>query len=345
MKILITGAAGFIGYHLTKSLVQKGYDITTIDSINTYYDTNLKYERLSNLGIERHAIHENIVTQSIRYPLLKFIQLNIADVKVFPNALSGADFNIVIHLAAQAGVRYSITNPQAYLESNMIAFANILEYCRHTKVKHLIYASSSSVYGNNPKVPFLETDNTDYPVSLYAATKKSNELMAHTYSHLYDIPVTGLRFFTVYGPWGRPDMSPILFAKAILDEQPIKVFNNGNLKRDFTYVDDVIDGIVLLLDAPPPIKSITSSGQSIPPYRIFNIGNNRPVQLLHFIDVLEQSLQKKAIKEMLPMQQGDVYETYANINALHELTGYEPKTSIEQGLPKFVEWFRSFYNL
>jgi UDP-glucuronate 4-epimerase len=345
MKILITGAAGFIGYHLTKFLLDKGHEITGIDSINAYYDTSLKFDRLADLGIDKSLVEQSKSIKSTRYSSFQFIQLNIADSTVFPNALNNVYYEIVIHLAAQAGVRYSITNPQAYIESNLVAFANILEYCRHSHVKHLIYASSSSVYGNHIEAPFHETANTDHPVSLYAATKKSNELMAHTYSHLYDLPVTGLRFFTVYGPWGRPDMSPILFAKAIMTDQPIKVFNHGNLKRDFTYVDDVVDGISRLLDAPLPQKSVTSSGHSTPPFRIFNIGNNRPVQLLHFIEVMEQSLNKKAIKEMLPMQQGDVYETCASVDALHELTGYTPSTSIEQGLPKFVAWFRSYYNL
>jgi len=344
MKLLITGAAGFIGYHLTKSLLEKGYEVTGIDSINDYYDTSLKFDRLADLGIEKEAIQEKVTTGSVRYPLFQFIQLSIADNSVFPKTLNGVQYDIVIHLAAQAGVRYSITNPQAYIESNLVAFANILEYCRHSNVKHLIYASSSSVYGNNTDVPFHETANTDHPVSLYAATKKSNELMAHTYSHLYNLPVTGLRFFTVYGPWGRPDMSPILFAKAIMNDQPIKVFNHGNLKRDFTYVDDVVDGIARLLDAPIPQKVEHETGHTTPPYRIFNIGNNTPVQLLHFIEVMEKSLNKKAIKEMLPMQPGDVYETYASVDALHALTGYSPKTSIEQGVPRFVEWFRSYYN-
>jgi UDP-glucuronate 4-epimerase len=344
MKLLITGAAGFIGYHLTKSLLEKGYEVTGIDSINDYYDTSLKFDRLADLGIEKEAIQKKVATGSARYPLFQFIQLSIADNSVFPKALNGVQYDIVIHLAAQAGVRYSITNPQAYIESNLVAFANILEYCRHSNVKHLIYASSSSVYGNNTDVPFHETANTDHPVSLYAATKKSNELMAHTYSHLYNLPVTGLRFFTVYGPWGRPDMSPILFAKAIMNDQPIKVFNHGNLKRDFTYVDDVVDGIARLLDAPIPQKVEHETGHTTPPYRIFNIGNNTPVQLLHFIEVMEKSLNKKAIKEMLPMQPGDVYETYASVDALHALTGYSPKTSIEQGVPRFVEWFRSYYN-
>jgi UDP-glucuronate 4-epimerase len=343
MKILLTGSAGFIGYHLTKRLLENGHEVTGIDSINSYYDVNLKYDRLLDLGINKELIKENISVESSRYLAFKFFQLNIAFSDVFPVLFQDEKFDLIIHLAAQAGVRYSITNPQAYVESNLIGFSNILEYSRQTKIKHLIYASSSSVYGNYTDLPFKETATTDQPVSLYAATKKSNELLAFSYSHLYDLPVTGLRFFTVYGPWGRPDMSPFLFANAILNDKPIKVFNNGNLRRDFTYIDDIVNGINGLVEAPVPEKKLDQTGKIQAPSRIFNIGNNSSIQLLDFIEIMENALGKKAIKEMCPLQQGDVFETCANVDALNELTGYSPQTSVDTGLIKFIEWYKSYY--
>jgi UDP-glucuronate 4-epimerase len=345
MKILLTGSAGFIGYHLTKRLLENGHEVTGIDSINSYYDVNLKYDRLLDLGINKVSIRENISVESSRYLSFNFLQLNIAFSDVFTSTLEGEKFDVIIHLAAQAGVRYSITNPQAYVEINLIGFSNILEFSRQIKVKHLIYASSSSVYGNYTELPFKETANTDQPVSLYAATKKSNELLAFSYSHLYDLPVTGLRFFTVYGPWGRPDMSPFLFANAILNDKPIKVFNNGNLRRDFTYIDDIVHGINGLVEASVPQKKLDQTGKIQAPSRIFNIGNNSSIQLLDFIEIMENALGKKAILEMYPMQQGDVYETCASVEELNKITGYTPSISIGQGLPLFVKWFRSYYKL
>jgi UDP-glucuronate 4-epimerase len=344
MKILVTGAAGFIGYHLVKKLSQQGYDVIGIDSINDYYDVGLKYDRLGDLGIDKKLIQDDNPLQSSLFANFKFVRSDMANATSLSNIFKTEHFDIVINLAAQAGVRYSITNPQAYINSNIIGFYNLLECVRNNNIQHLIYASSSSVYGINPDVPFKEDFRTDSPVSLYAATKKSNELMAYTYSHLYGIPMTGLRFFTVYGPWGRPDMSPILFAKAIVAGKPINVFNNGNLSRDFTYIDDIVDGIVKILGSPPPVSGPGHSGEIVPPYRLFNIGNNSPVKLMYFIELIEKALKKKALKEMLPMQQGDVYETYADISALEKYMGYKPLTHIEDGVDKFVAWFRSYYN-
>lgn len=341
MKILVTGAAGFIGYHLAKNLVDQGYKVIGLDSINDYYDVNLKYDRLAELGIYKEKITLNNTIDSSIYANFQFTQMNLKDVKELNLLFEKFSFDVVINLAAQAGVRYSISNPLDYIESNVTGFFNILECARHYSIKHLIYASSSSVYGINSDVPFKESLNTNHPVSLYAATKKSNELMAYTYSHLYGIPMTGLRFFTVYGPWGRPEMAPVLFAKAITNNQPIKVFNYGNLSRDFTYIDDIILGVDKVLKLPVPTPSLTNP--SSPPYRIFNIGNNSPVKLLYFIELIEKALGKEAIKELLPMQQGDVYETYADITALKEFSGYEPVTTIESGVAQFVKWYKEYY--
>jgi UDP-glucuronate 4-epimerase len=343
MKILVTGAAGFIGFHLAKKLVALGYEVMGLDSINDYYDVNLKYDRLAEAGIHRESINWNLLVPSQLHPNYQFVQMNLKDTKELNQLFEQQQFAVVINLAAQAGVRYSLSNPMAYVESNVTGFLNILECARAFKIGHLIYASSSSVYGITDDVPFSEEHNTDKPVSLYAATKKSNELMAYTYSHLYGIPVTGLRFFTVYGPWGRPEMSPILFAKAIASDQPIKVFNEGNLSRDFTYVDDIVAGVCKVLALPAPEKANAASQHPLPPYRIFNIGNNAPVKLMYFIELMEKALGKEAKKEMLPMQQGDVYETYANIEALHKWAGYTPSTNIETGVAKFVEWFNQYY--
>jgi len=339
MNVLVTGAAGFIGYHLVKKLATEGYNVMGLDSINEYYDVNLKYDRISQLGINRADIAYNKIVKSSVYPSLTFVQLNLTDQENLNTNFENCRFDVVINLAAQAGVRYSITNPLEYIDSNILGFINILECCRNNEIKHLIYASSSSVYGMSDEVPFVETSNTDHPVSLYAATKKSNELMAYTYSHLYKIPVTGLRFFTVYGPWGRPDMSPILFANAIENDQPIKVFNHGNLSRDFTYIDDIVNGIYSILSAASPVQD--ENGK--PAYEIYNIGNNNPVELKRFISVMEEAMGKEALKEMYPMQKGDVYTTYANIDALNRKVGYQPSTSIEDGVGKFVAWYKSYY--
>ena len=344
MKILVTGAAGFIGYHLSKNLVQNGLDVVGLDSINDYYDIELKYARLADLGISRSFIDVGAVTNSQQFQNFRFVKIEMEDADQMNNLFEAEKFDIVINLAAQAGVRYSISHPQAYINSNIVAFFNILECARNYNIKHLIYASSSSVYGINSDVPFKENFNTDRPISLYAATKKSNELMAHTYSHLYNITTTGLRFFTVYGPWGRPDMSPILFAKAIMKGTPISVFNNGDLSRDFTYIDDIIDGVCKVLDSPAPLAETDRTGSILPPYRLFNIGNNSPVKLMYFIELIEKVLGKKALKEMLPMQQGDVFETYADISALEQLVGYKPTTKIEEGVEKFAKWFMTYYS-
>lgn len=345
MKILVTGVAGFIGFHLAIRLLKNGFNVIGIDSINNYYDPRLKLDRLGILGIEESNIQEGKFSSSNLFSSFSFMKLNIADAKLFPITLHDVDFDVVIHLAAQAGVRFSITNPQSYIENNLVAFSNILEFCRNKNVKHLLFASSSSVYGNNSMAPFTESSNTDQPVSLYAATKKSNEVMAYSYSHLYNIPTTGLRFFTVYGPWGRPDMSPFLFANAILKGQPIKVFNHGNLKRDFTFIDDIVDGIFSLVKSNPPLTQINVEGNIFPPFRILNIGNNSSVDLLYFIEVMEVALGKKAVQEMCEMQQGDVYETCASVDDINRLVGYKPKVSIEVGVPIFVNWFKNYYKL
>ena len=329
MKILITGSAGFIGFHAVKKFLELGHEIVGIDNINDYYDTNLKKSRLQQISSTR----------------FKFIKADFADNLAVKKVFNDHVFDRVIHLGAQAGVRHSITNPNDYVNSNLIGFVNILEAARYAKVPHLVYASSSSVYGMNKKIPFSENDNVDYPISLYAATKKSNELMAHTYSHLYNIPTTGLRFFTVYGPWGRPDMAYFLFTKAILDGKEINIFNNGEMERDFTYIDDVINGIIKITDRPPSINSNppSDSQNTSAPYKIYNIGNNKPENLLYFIEIIEKCLGKKARKNFLPMQPGDVVRTYANIDNLYNEIGYKPITHIEEGLQKFVDWYKSYY--
>jgi len=332
-KILVTGAAGFIGYHLSKQLCKNNFNIVGIDNLNNYYDVKLKEDRLEQLNL---------------FDNFKFIKIDLVNKDSIFKLFEQEKFDYIIHLAAQAGVRYSIENPYAYIDSNISGFINILEACRNYPIKHLIYASSSSVYGANVKQPFSENDNVDHPVSLYAATKKSNELMAHTYSDLYKIPTTGLRFFTVYGPWGRPDMAYFSFTKDILEGKEIKVFNNGNLERDFTYIDDIVSAIEKLIDISPNeipdwdrIKAEPST--SFAPYRIFNIGNNQPVKLMDFISTLENLLGKEANKKFLPMQQGDVYSTFADISKLSEVIGYKPTTSIKQGLEKFVDWYMNYY--
>lgn len=337
-NILVTGAAGFIGYHLTKNLLELGFSVYGIDNLNTYYDVILKYDRLKELGIatEEDAFLRHKETQSTTYDYFKFHQIDLVDEQSINRLFRENTFDIVINLAAQAGVRYSIDNPRIYVQSNVVGFINVLEACRENKISHLIYASSSSVYGNAKKVPFSETDNVDNPVSLYAATKKSNELMAHTYSHLYGLKTTGLRFFTVYGPWGRPDMAPFLFTKAILDNLPIKAFNFGDLLRDFTFISDIIDGIV-------KIVHLNSNESEKTKYNIFNIGNNNPVRLIDFIKAIEVNCKKDAILEMYPMQPGDVYQTYADISKLNEAVCYEPSVDIDKGVEVFIKWYREYY--
>ncbi|WP_299626104.1 NAD-dependent epimerase/dehydratase family protein [uncultured Tenacibaculum sp.] len=335
MKILITGAAGFIGFHLCERLLkEEEIQIIGIDNINNYYDVNLKYSRLKELGIPRKEAEEfNNYVFSKKYENFKFIRLNLEDSKELSSLFKKEGFDIVCNLAAQAGVRYSLENPNAYIQSNIVGFANILECSRHNKIKHLIYASSSSVYGANTKVPFETTDVVDTPVSLYAATKKSNELMAHTYSHLYNLSTTGLRFFTVYGPWGRPDMAMFLFTEAIIKGEPIKVFNYGKMERDFTYIDDIVEGVRRIL-----LKDLKTREK----YKVYNIGNNNSVKLTDFIDEIELKLNRVAKKEMLPIQPGDVYKTWANVEDLINDYGYNPNTPIKEGISRFIDWYKRY---
>lgn len=333
MKILVTGAAGFIGFHLCRKLLSSGHSILGLDNINDYYDVSLKYDRLKELGVVADNHSENVYVQSELYENFRFIKSDIVDKQHLYRICQTEKFDVICHLAAQAGVRYSIENPDAYVQSNLVGFLNVLECCRNFTVNHLVYASSSSVYGMNSKIPFSESDKVDSPVSLYAATKKSNELVAHAYTHLYGFATTGLRFFTVYGPWGRPDMSPMLFAEAISNSKPIKVFNNGDMERDFTYIDDIVNGLVRIVE-----KEI---GDYRNTYEIYNIGNNNTVKLMDFISVLEREFNKKAIKLMMPMQMGDVKKTWANVDKLIEHYGYKPTTSVELGVEKFVEWYKA----
>lgn len=335
-KVLVTGAAGFIGMFTTKRLLEDGYKVIGIDNVNDYYDQSLKEDRLKILN---------------EYDNFTFIKGNLADNDMVKSIFEDNNIKYIIHLAAQAGVRYSLINPQAYVESNINAFVNILEAAKSNEVRHLIYASSSSVYGANKKTPFSTSDDVDHPVSLYAATKKSNELMAHTYSHLYNLPTTGLRFFTVYGPMGRPDMAYFSFSDKIINNEPIQVFNHGNMRRDFTYIDDIVDGIISLLDKIPTRNECNydylnmTPEDSYAPYRVYNLGNNKPVELKEFIETLEKHLGKTAEKEYLPMQPGDVKETYADIDKISEATGYSPTTSIDVGLEQFVKWYKDYYNI
>lgn len=331
MKVLVTGAAGFIGFHLVKALLSKECFIIGIDNLNNYYDVQLKKDRLK------------ILDQSLSEDNFRFIELDLADREAMARLFVEHDFDIVINLGAQAGVRYSIENPHAYMDSNMIGFLNVLEGCRHTKVKHLLYASSSSVYGMNIKQPFSTEDRVDYPISLYAATKKSNELMAHTYSHLYNIPTTGLRFFTVYGPYGRPDMAYFSFTKKILAGEQIDVYNNGEMQRDFTYIDDIIEGITRIIDK-VPLPQNSPATTAIAPYQIYNIGNNQPVTLRRFITAIESACGEKAKVNLLPMQPGDVPITYADIDELMKDIDFKPETSIEDGIENFVTWYKEYYS-
>jgi len=360
-KILITGAAGFIGSYTVARFAENGYDIVGLDNINNYYEPQLKFRRLDIQGITPNAVEidgklsqDNFpwykFIKSSRWSNYRFIRINLEDTNAMAMLFANEEFDIVISLAAQAGVRYSIQNPYAYIESNIDGFINILEGCRHNKVKHLVYASSSSVYGLNGKVPFSEHDGIAHPVSLYAATKKSNELMAHAYSKLYNLPTTGLRFFTVYGPWGRPDMSPFLFIDAILHDRPIKVFNNGDMWRDFTYIDDIIEGIVRISDVIPTgnvdwDETRPDPSTSPAPYRIYNIGNSQPTRLMDYINCIERAIGREAKKDFLPMQPGDVYQTYADSSALAEVTGFKPCTDLQEGINKTVDWFKSLYKV
>jgi UDP-glucuronate 4-epimerase len=345
MKLLITGTAGFIGFHLTNRLLKEGHEVIGLDCINDYYDVNLKYARLAKAGISRESIAYNKLVSSSSNPRYRFIQMKLEDRENLNTLFREEQFDGVCNLAAQAGVRYSLTNPYAYIDSNIVGFLNILEACRHNRIKHLVYASSSSVYGLNENIPFSEKDNVDHPISLYAASKKSNELMAHTYSHLFGLPTTGLRFFTVYGPWGRPDMALFIFSKAILEGKPIQVFNNGEMERDFTYVDDIVEGIFRVLTGEPPKGNPEWNGMkpdpssSPAPYKIYNIGNNKPVKLMDFVHAIEENTGKKAIIEYMPMQAGDVRKTWANTTNLSANYQFYPNTSVQDGIKEFVTWF------
>jgi UDP-glucuronate 4-epimerase len=348
MKILVTGTAGFIGFHLAQRLLERGDTVVGIDIINDYYDVELKYDRLLETGIDaRHAIYGQTI-KSTKYPNYTFIKLDICDSKKLTSCFENSHFEAVCNLAAQAGVRYSITNPSAYIESNIKGFLNVLECCRNFNIKHLIYASSSSVFGLNQKMPFSVHDNTNHPVSLYAASKKSNELMAHAYSSLFNLPTTGLRFFTVYGPWGRPDMALFMFTKSIIEGKPIEVFNNGEMKRDFTYIDDIVEGVIRVIDS-PAMANLTwdakypDPASSKVPYAVYNIGRGETVSLLDFINEIEIHTGIKAFKKMLPMQDGDVVDTLADIEDLRNMLHYQPKVSVQKGVYNFVNWFNSYY--
>lgn len=334
-KILVTGAAGFIGFHLSQHLLVRGDKVIGIDNLNNYYDVALKKARLSLLKKQDN---------------FRFFQLDLSDKIAIENLFEEHNFDIVVNLAAQAGVRYSLKNPHAYVDSNLVGFINILEGCRHHNVKHLVFASSSSVYGANTQIPFSVHDNVDHPVSLYAATKKANELMAHTYSHLYNLPTTGLRFFTVYGPWGRPDMALFIFTKNIIEGKPIDVFNYGKMQRDFTYINDIIEGVIRVMDNTAKSNPNWNSNKPDPatskaPYKLYNIGNNQPVELIRFIEVIEDCLGIKAVKNLLPIQPGDVPTTYADVDDLFKDVGFKPSTSIEIGIANFINWYKVFYNI
>jgi UDP-glucuronate 4-epimerase len=350
MKILITGSAGFIGFHLAQKLLQRGDEVIGLDSINDYYDIKLKYSRLSELGINQGKIEYNKKVTGDKFPNYSFIQLDLKDRENILDLFQKEKFHSVCNLAAQAGVRYSLQNPFAYIDSNINGFINLLEGARHHEVAHFVYASSSSVYGLNETMPFSVHDNVDHPISLYAASKKSNELMAHTYSHLYKLPSTGLRFFTVYGPWGRPDMALFLFTKAILEDKPIDVFNFGKMRRDFTYIDDIVEGVLRVIDNIPkgnpnwnPLKPDPSSSKA--PYKLYNIGNNNMVELMDYIKEIEKNLGKEAQKNLLPIQDGDVPATWANVDDLVRDLAYRPNTSIQKGIKNFIDWYREYYKV
>lgn len=338
-KILITGAAGFIGFYISKALLNNGHAVVGLDNINDYYDVSLKFNRLKELGIhDKEASVFNQLCKSEKHDNFSFVRMNLENREEFPKLFANEKFDVVCNLAAQAGVRYSLENPESFVDSNLVGFLNILECCRNFKIKHLVYASSSGVYGLNKKVPFSTDDNVDHPISLYAATKKSNELMAHTYSHLFNIPTTGLRFFTVYGPWGRPDMAMFLFTDAIVNNKPIKVFNYGKMERDFTFIDDIVEGVVRILEK--PINNRIANNQL---YKLYNIGNNNSVNLLDFIKEIELNLNIKAEKKLLPIQPGDVERTWANVDDLINDYDYKPTTTIKHGVKAFVAWYKSYY--
>jgi len=328
MPILVTGAAGFIGYHTSQRLLERGEAVIGLDIVNDYYDPALKRARLAELA---------------KYDSFRFLEVDFADHKALTEALDGEDFDRIVHLGAQAGVRYSIENPHAYVQSNLVGHLNMMEVARHRRARHFVYASSSSVYGGNDTLPFRVEERVDHPLSLYAATKKADELMSETYAHLYRLPQTGLRFFTVYGPWGRPDMAMWLFARAIFAGEPINVFGEGNMRRDFTYIDDIVTGVVACLDNPPPDDGEEKAGGSRGPHRLYNIGNHRSEELTRMIDLLEQACGRKAERRLLEMQPGDVRDTYADISAIQRDLGFEPKTTIDEGVPRFVDWYRGFY--
>lgn len=350
MKILITGTAGFIGSHLAQRLLARGDEVVGLDSINDYYDPRVKFGRLSRAGITEEDMPFNTLLQSKTLPGYRFVRMQLEDSVAMQNLFRDERFDAVCHLAAQAGVRYSLENPRAYIDANIVGFLNILEACRHHAVDNLCYASSSSVYGLNESLPFATHDNVDHPISLYAASKKSNELMAHTYSHLFGIQSTGLRFFTVYGPWGRPDMALFLFTKAALAGEPIQVFNNGDMLRDFTYIDDIVEGLVRVIDNPAQANGSWDPAQPDPgsssaPFKIYNIGNNNPVKLMDFIDAIENAIGKPIEKIMMPLQAGDVPATFANVDDLVEDMDYKPATPVQKGIDNFVAWYRDFFNV
>lgn len=349
MKILVTGTAGFIGFFLAERLLSRGDEVVGVDNINDYYDPKLKFARLAESGIYEGLIEWNQEVQSFKYPRYQFVRMNLEDKASLMSLCARKKFDFIVHLAAQAGVRYSITNPDAYVQSNLVSFLNILEASRQHQIKHLVYASSSSVYGLNGTMPFSVKHAVDHPVSLYAASKKANELMAHCYSHLYGIPTSGLRFFTVYGPWGRPDMAYFLFADSIMNKKPIQVFNFGKMKRDFTYIDDIVEGITNVLDKPAESckewdPQTPDPSRSSAPYCLFNIGNNQPVELMSFIGEIEKNMDQKAIIEMKGMQDGDVISTWANVEDLIDNFNYKPTTTIQEGIRKFTEWHKSYYS-
>ncbi|WP_291320461.1 NAD-dependent epimerase [Desulfonatronospira sp.] len=347
MKILVTGTAGFIGFKLALTLVERGFEVVGLDNINDYYDVQVKYGRLRESGFQEPYDYGRLY-HSHKYPGLSFIRQNLEDLEGMQKLFREQRFSRACNLAAQAGVRYSLTNPYAYVDSNLVGYINLLECCRHNQVEHLVFASSSSVYGLNETQPFSVHANVDHPISLYAASKKSNELMSHTYAHLYGLPCTGLRFFTVYGPWGRPDMALFLFTRAMLEDKPIDVFNHGRMQRDFTYIDDIVEGVVRVLDHPPAGNpdwdpKDPDPASSSAPYRLYNIGNNNPVQLMDFIQALENALGKKARKNLLPLQPGDVPSTYADVDDLVRDLDYKPETSVKEGIERFVKWYREFF--
>lgn len=333
MNILVTGSAGFIGFHVVRELIRQGYNVAGLDNLNTYYDIQLKYARLADIGISFKNIKENEWIQSEKYPSYRFIQLDLCDGRKLSSLFQEEQFTHVLHFAAQAGVRYSLENPLSYINSNIVGFTHLLEACRSNPVQHLVYASSSSVYGDDTPIPYKESAQTDHPVSLYAATKKANELLSYSYSKLYGIASTGIRFFTVYGPWGRPDMAPWLFMSAITQDNPIKVFNKGKMQRDFTYIDDIVNGVLKIMPTPP---------QTNIPHVVYNMGCSSPVKLMDFIHIIEETTGKRAIMEMVEMQPGDVVSTYADTSLLEQHFGYKPKTSVQTGIRRFHDWFMKY---